>query len=418
MSNNAYNQPVQSSSKAKRHALAAEEGTPFPVSTVESTQALYNIGHQMTARSQWQAAAVSFERALAHIPNYLGAQMWFQQYLLNGETPANYSPDFVAELYAQLAHCRYQMGYFEDSRQLAAAALRIAPSCPTALQMKILSDQGSKPLSTCSAAPALGPSHVGPYGSYADQLSIVIFSNLTEKLNKYSELAPPTTGLVKATYGSAIQQFGDWITDCKKWICYDAPAEKCQIGDRYEMALAEFAQAYRFHFKKFEYAGLQNIVHQIITYVDTPYLLFLEHDWLFTPSEVDLAAIIDLFNKYPQINSIRFNKRTNIISNFDFLLSKERLDDNISLLKTTGHSNNPHILRIATFRDQWLPVCLNDLTWEKRKMRGTSFGIEQPLFKRYMMDIRQSGFDQAHALWGTYIYGDYNAPAQIAHLGE
>lgn len=160
------------------------------------------------------------------------------------------------------------------------------------------------------------------------------------------------------------------------------------------------------------------MVRKIIDLVDTPYLLFLEHDWFISLSLIDTKAILLAMDNHPDINSVRFSKRPNIVSNYDFLLAREHNCPEVPLLRTPGHSNNPHILRVSTFRDQWLPICLSDPVCTQWKMRGTAFGIENPLFKKHLLDIRQSGFEQAHTDWGTYVYGDYNAPAGIVHLGE
>ena len=90
----------------------------------------------------------------------------------------------------------------------------------------------------------------------------------------------------------------------------------------------------------------------------------------------------------------------------------------IELLQTVSHSNNPFIVRLSTLKEQWLPICLNDPICRKRKIRGTAFGLEDPLFKRHLADVRRWGFAKAHQVWGTYVFGPYDAPPKIIHLGE
>lgn len=53
-----------------------------------------------------------------------------------------------------------------------------------------------------------------------------------------------------------------------------------------------------------------------------------------------------------------------------------------------------------------------------KKNSGKAFGIENPLFRRHMQDVRDMGFAQAHEIWGTYIYGQIGDLPRVRHLGE
>jgi hypothetical protein len=159
-------------------------------------------------------------------------------------------------------------------------------------------------------------------------------------------------------------------------------------------------------------------MQKILGEVTTPYLLFLEHDWEFQDPEIDLENLIRVFDQNEMVNYVRFNKRKNIISNFDFILEKETSIKDIDLIRTVAHSNNPHLVRVEKFRTEWLPICLNDSHCQKMDSRGKAFGIENPLFKQHMHDVRKMGFTHAQEIWGTYIFGQIGDPPRIKHLGE
>jgi hypothetical protein len=49
---------------------------------------------------------------------------------------------------------------------------------------------------------------------------------------------------------------------------------------------------------------------------------------------------------------------------------------------------------------------------------GSSFGIEEVLFRLQAKDIRNEGFDKAHEKWGTFVYGNIGDAPRVVHLGE
>ena len=382
----------------------------------QSVVELIAEGETLVKRGCWEKALICFERSLASIPGHLGMQPWFQKYLLDGRQPPPYSEAAIADIYANLSLCQMAQGNIEDSRQSAETALRFAPRHQTALEMRQqaiarATPPADHPLSGQSSLPA-------PHPPSPDMLSILMLTHFSRKLVRYKELAPPTVGLVDATYSSATRILLPGFSDCPKWLCFDRGAESDPNEHAYAQQLQHFSAEHGFHYCTFDQQGLQSIVRQMIDRIQTPYLLFLEHDWAFQPPAADMAALLDLFEQQPQINSIRFNKRCNILTRTDFLMKKETHRPGIELLQTVSHSNNPFIVRVSTLKEQWLPICLNDPICRKRKIRGTAFGLEDPLFKRHVADVRRWGFSKAHQRWGTYVFGPYDAPPKVIHLGE
>ena len=66
----------------------------------------------------------------------------------------------------------------------------------------------------------------------------------------------------------------------------------------------------------------------------------------------------------------------------------------------------------------WLPQCKQALQHVAGQLGGSAYGIEEILFKRHVEDIRENGFDDTHAAWGTHVFGCAGDPPRLVHLGE
>jgi hypothetical protein len=251
-----------------------------------------------------------------------------------------------------------------------------------------------------------------------NKLTILMVTNLTKKLEKFAHLSPPGAGLVETTYASALHVFGEELEKCQKFLFYDRQTPDDENENVHQDNLVQFAEDRGFDLKIVGGYGLQKIVRDIIEKVKSPYLLFLEHDWEFQGPKIDIEGLINVFEQNQFVNYVRFNKRKNVVSHFDFILEKETSIKDIDLIRTVAHSNNPHLVRVEKFRTEWLPICLNDPHCQKMDLRGKAFGIENPLFKQHMHDVRKMGFTHAQEIWGTYIFGQIGDPPRIKHLGE
>jgi hypothetical protein len=215
-----------------------------------------------------------------------------------------------------------------------------------------------------------------------------------------------------------LRVLGSPIRECRKLLCYDRKDLMSKDEEVYKNNLEAFAMFHGFDLLVVHNYGLQKIMIDMVEKISTPYMMFLEHDWQFQDSFIDIYRLIRLFDHYKQINYVRFNKRENGISNYDFIMEKETLFSDMDLIRTVSHSNNPFIVRIDKFRREWLPVCINDPFFKKLDLRAMPIGIEEPLFKLHMQDVRRMGFAQAHKSWGSYVYGKIGDPARVLHLGE
>jgi hypothetical protein len=353
------------------------------------------------------------------MPDRMGVSEWFMAYLLDRQPVPLHTADFAAHVYESLARSLESLDRREDASfaKDAARRLRRGDAAPEGHDFR---GHTIGP-GTCADDVRSSIHRQGrrPARRMSDALTIVMFTHFTDKLKRNAHLSPPQTGLAEATYASLLRVFGDDIGRCPKILCYDCASTP---GDgphvEYGRKLERFASKWDFDLHITHDCGLLNTLTTVVPAVKTPLLFFLEHDWEFQGPAINLEQLIDVFITNEQVSSIRFNKRFNRISNYDFILEREKRITEVALLRTPAVSNNPNLVRVHTLKARWLPMCTDDALIRISDLRGHSFGVEEPLFKQQMADIRCLGFRRAHGRWGTYLYGQPNDPPRIRHLGE
>lgn len=390
--------------------------TPQPA----DARAFFARGGQLARSGRYEKAIANYQKALACIPDYLGIQPWFMEYLHDGSRPPSCSKDFVAFIYQALAACLYDTGRIEDALYAVQAAISMDHSNEKIYELKdrIQNDLPIRPTVLVGNIPRSGIPGRRYFSNPEKKLTVAMLTHFSRKLEANAELSPPGTGLVETTYASVLNVFGHRVAACPKLLHFDHLNSSNKDEAAYHQNLQKFAENHGFNLTVQHNYGLQKIVSDMLQRVTSPYLLFLEHDWEFQGLEIDIAALIDVFERYENINYVRFNKRNNLIAGFDFILEEESLVPDVDLIRTVAHSNNPFIVRVDKFRQEWLPACLNDPIYQQYDLRGQALGIEDPLFKRHIQDVRRLGFAGAHDLWGTYVFGKMGDPPRIVHLGE
>lgn len=373
-----------------------------------------DTGVWLEREGRLKEAAACFQSAIACAPVHMGVTDWFASYLLDGHPVPVDSAEVVVQAYAGLAGVLRRMDRAEDAALAEEAARRFSPDGT----IRPMADDG-----LCAEIPCMDPSRRSMGGTSPDiarTVTVLIVTHLTQKLNRNAHLSPPDTGLVAATYDSALKVFGEGLERCPKQLWYDSGPGTGDESMRteYGRRLERFAGARGFAFRRTPSVGLLKTLDSAVRAVKTPLLLFLEHDWQFVEPAVNLDRLVEVFETHPYVHSIRFNKRCNRVSNYDFLLEHEDRIVTAELLRTPAVSNNPSLVRVATLRSLWLPACLADPLVRNSDLAGHPFGVEEPLFKQQMRDVRAMGFGRAHARWGTYLHGRMNTPARIRHLGE
>ena len=149
-----------------------------------------------------------------------------------------------------------------------------------------------------------------------------------------------------------------------------------------------------------------NIRHSL-KFVETKYVLFVQHDLAFA-AEVNIHALLSAMENSSEVQHVRFNKRpNNLKEGWDFYL-KERRDfvqlqtwmtnfGELQLLKTLAWSDQNHITSVSYYRDLVLPLCSN--------------------YKVYPEDmLNPFTCKKLFGLFGNYVYGGYDSQAYIQDL--
>jgi len=149
-----------------------------------------------------------------------------------------------------------------------------------------------------------------------------------------------------------------------------------------------------------------NIAHAL-QFVDTKYLLLMQHDLAFRTS-INLRGLLWAMSENDEIKHIRFNKRPNYVKEgWDFYL-KSRLDfieekvfqtpkGNVSLFRTLAWSDQNHLTTLDYYKNLVLPFCGSFKVYPE--------DILNPFTRRKLFSI-----------FGNYVYGDLQFEAALDDL--
>ena len=377
-------------------------------------------GQRHEKKGDWKKAVHWYQRALACLPNLYGTykELWPGQHA--GATPVSFAPRHAAGIYAALGRCLNALERRADSFLAVRAAHCLDPGNISIQRFMHAHSNAANTTGSESPAPERvdGPGLIGTPMDLAKSLTLVMVTHCTDRLKKFQALAPPSSGLVTATYGSIVNVFGEDICACPRILCYDHNPVPSVRNTRYAGALERFAREQGFELHTFPGIGLFNVLVRTVPLITTPYTFFVEHDWLFRGDAIRLDILVEMMNQNLNLHSVRFNKRQNHIDGHDFIMQVEASQKGYALLHTSSYSNNPSIIRTEKLRNEWLPSCGRALQLVSGKLGGSAFGIEEILFKSHVEDIRTKGFIQAHAAWGACVFGSAGAPPRLVHLGE
>jgi hypothetical protein len=139
-----------------------------------------------------------------------------------------------------------------------------------------------------------------------------------------------------------------------------------------------------------------NLCHAFDNFVIADYVLIIQDDLPFA-RDVPLIKIIANMKLNSDLRHIRFNRKPNIIWGSDSELSSYQIKD-MHYLKTNNWSDNNHIVQASYYRNEVLPKIRNQF--------------------KFPEDIMGELNKTNPKLYGTYIYGDFNEPIVISHLGD
>jgi hypothetical protein len=372
-------------------------------------------------RMAWQDAVRWYERSLACLPNLFGADKQIRPLPLADGKTISFHPPHASRIYEALGRALMAMDRREDSILAYRAAQSLDPENHSAQRFLKANIDMTKTGETEQPGDAkAGPCAVPETSNHTigKDLTLVMVTHCTGRLKKFETLSPPSNKLVAATYGSLLEVMGESVAACPKVMCYDHNPDGALRNKQYARSLEAFSIEHGFELCTFQGVGLFNILNRIVPTIKSPYILFVEHDWLFRGGRIQLPVIIEMMNNEPNINAMRFNKRENYLNGQDFLMSVDTAPRRYPLMRTASYSNNPSIIRTNKLKKQWLPICEKALRRVSDNLGGSAFGVEEILFKKYVGDIRVRGFQAAHALWGTHVFGRVGDPPRVTHLGE
>lgn len=170
------------------------------------------------------------------------------------------------------------------------------------------------------------------------------------------------------------------------------------------------------------YGGLISSIKNTIHKVRTPYLLFLEHDWVFLNKDsIDFLSLIESFNKHNFINAVWFSKNDNVIRGSDITKDvedevtpfylEERVKE-VNLISTVRWSNNPAMFRLSKMKEWY------ELYIDNGNVGDTNQGqhnVEETMIPIYRKIISENKWDNIKDEWGTYLYGNIEEGPYVGH---
>lgn len=165
--------------------------------------------------------------------------------------------------------------------------------------------------------------------------------------------------------------------------------------------------------------GLCDGYKKAIELCKTPYLFFLEHDWVFLDNIThSLQDFVNIMHENEEINCILFNKMNNLPKDYQKFYKSKQYD--IPLLLTNRQSNNPNILKIEHAKKIRYPLIKNtgcsvhpgiEYYYNINDMKIPNYcgGIECELC------IFCNDNEYKVNILGTYLYGSYQYPPTIIH---
>jgi hypothetical protein len=159
-----------------------------------------------------------------------------------------------------------------------------------------------------------------------------------------------------------------------------------------------------------------------INSIDTPYMMFLEHDWEFI-RDIDIEKTIETLDNHNEISYLKFSRYPLDGRSYPsptlwemYFQKEESLSKSlIPLTRISFWSGNPHIMRVSAVKSFYIPL-LNQ-NKNSLKVHGKSF-LEKDIKPLTEQFIRDYGVEKAHSMFGTYMYGNVPYPPVIKHTGD
>lgn len=342
-------------------------------------------------------------------------------------------PDGRGLLQAELAEAYFSQGEFEKSLGALMQAKVLRPTDPRIsfaraaikLEMGYMDESRADFLEGMTLAAErdgeIGPLLVHGLTRWAKVMAskkrpsaeIVMFTNFSRKISVHADLAPPTAGLIRATFSSlrehVLQDETVPIT-----VMYDrgeSPEE-----DLYEDSLRDFCVEVGAALVVNRRYGLRRQWLDAIERTKAEVVFFIEHDWLFRANSPPLATLLRAFEKSPEINYLRLNKRANIPFGIDDFVLPAGGSAAAELCFVSSFTNMPHLAR-RSFLEKVVKPLIRHSDHRTDSFNAGAGGVEDLITQAFRREIVKNGLAFSLRLFGTYIWGGPDAEARVLHIG-
>jgi hypothetical protein len=166
-----------------------------------------------------------------------------------------------------------------------------------------------------------------------------------------------------------------------------------------------------------------NWIHMIQN-CNTPYFMFLEHDWEFV-KDIPTDTILSAMDKHDNFSYIRFSRwpaghyqELRWDKSNGAIYEKEMaigIDIELPLTKVGLYSGNPHIVKTEKCKSFYLPTIMKYFP----SIGNRNTYLEKEFLSIIVHDIQSIGQLKSHEKWGTFLYGTWpDFEPVIQHLGD
>lgn len=170
------------------------------------------------------------------------------------------------------------------------------------------------------------------------------------------------------------------------------------------------------------FGGLISTLDTILDKINTPYFIFLEHDWVFLGKKnIDFVKLLESFNNHNFINAVWFSKDDNAIRSFEITTDvngnttpfelEERVSE-VNLVTTCRWSNNPAIFRVSKMKEWFNEIIKNE---NVGKIQQNQHNVEESMIPYYRDMINKNNWIDIRDNWGTFLYGNLGDGPYVGH---
>lgn len=244
-------------------------------------------------------------------------------------------------------------------------------------------------------------------------IDLLIFSHATERMTDDNKLlAPPRTDMVANLLNGSIERASGCVLTST--LMYDH--RDGQLSEDYLRNLREMTAARGVSLIVNTRNGLRRQWIDGIARTTGEFLLILEQDHELLPNLGKWIEVVDLMKRRPDVNYVRFNRRSNRRHRFDYAIYQTKRDRLDHVTRAVRFSNTPHLMRRSFYEDIVHPIIGDQAQYDKRN--DGAAGVEENINKAIASLNDILGYTITSRLMGLTIWGDPGAVATTRTLGR